>query len=91
MKFTFFLDQRYKLKVIAHILKHYIKYNENENEKKSHRYDIIRLGHKYTKYKMYLSMMMLVCIKQHLATFEVQFRKKLSNTETELKKKRNTC
>ena len=58
---------------------------------KKNRYGIIRLEHKYTKYKMYLNMIMLVCIKQHLATFEVQFKKKLSNTETELKKKRNTC
>ena len=33
-------------------------------------------------------MMMLICIKQHLATFEAQFMKKLSNTEAKLKKKR---
>ena len=32
--------------------------------------------------------MMLVCIKQHQATFQAQFMKKLSNTEAELKKKR---
>ena len=31
--------------------------------------------------------MMLICIKQHLTTFEAQFMKKLSNTEAELKKK----
>ena len=24
-------------------------------------------GHKYTKYKMYLSILMVVCIKQHLS------------------------
>ena len=30
--------------------------------------------------------MMLVCIKQHQATFQAQFMKKLSNTEAELKK-----
>ena len=30
--------------------------------------------------------MMFSCIKQHLATFEAQFMKKLSNTEAELKK-----
>ena len=30
--------------------------------------------------------MMLVCIKQHQATFQAQFMKKLSNTGAELKK-----
>ena len=34
-----------------------------------------------------VNMMMVICIKQHLkATFEVQFMKKLDNTEAELKK-----
>ena len=37
---------------------------------KSHRYDInkprSRQRHKYGKYKKCLSMMMLICIKQHL-------------------------
>ena len=46
---------------------------------RSHRYDINRPrprhGHKYTKYKRCLSIMMAICIKQHL-----------SNTEAELKK-----
>ena len=41
-----------------------------ERYHKSHRYDNNRLrprhGHRYTKYKMWLSMMMLLCIKQHL-------------------------
>ena len=36
---------------------------------RSHRYDINRHRprheHKYAKYKMYLSMMMVICIKQH--------------------------
>ena len=31
-------------------------------------------------------MMMLICIKQHQVTFEVQLIKKLRNTEAELKK-----
>ena len=26
-----------------------------------------RYGHKYTKYKMYLSIIMAICIKQHLS------------------------
>ena len=55
--------------------------NEAENEK-SHRYNINRPWprhrHKFTKYKMCSSMMMVICIKQV----------KLSNTEAELKKKR---
>ena len=38
-------------------------------KKISHRYDINRTrsidGHKYSKYKKCLRMMMLVCIKQH--------------------------
>ena len=37
----------------------------------SHRYDINRTrprhGHKYTKYKMHLSMMMVLYTKQHLS------------------------
>ena len=51
-----------------------INYNENENEKVSHRYDINtprpRHGHPYTKYKEYkdcLSMTMLTCIEHHLS------------------------
>ena len=39
-------------------------------ENRSHRYDKNRPrrrhGHKYTKYKMYLSIMMVISIKQHL-------------------------
>ena len=38
---------------------------------RSHRYDLNRPkskhGHKYSKYKKCLSMMMLICIKQHLS------------------------
>ena len=38
---------------------------------RSHRYDINRPRssdeHKYSKYKKYLTMMMLICIKQHLS------------------------
>ena len=42
-----------------------------------------RYGHSLFKHKMCLSIMMAICFKQHL---EVQFMKKLSNTEAELKK-----
>ena len=42
-----------------------------ENKKRSHRYDINRFehrhGHRYTKYKLCLSMMILICIKQNLS------------------------
>ena len=60
---------------------------------RSHGYNITRPrpthGHKYTIYKMCLSLMMTKCIKQHLSNiFEAQFMN-LSNTEAELKKKRS--
>ena len=45
--------------------------NEHENEKKIHRYDITRRrprhGYKYAICKMNLSLMMTICIKQHLS------------------------
>ena len=48
-----------------------INLNENKNEKQSHRYDInrpkSRHGHRYSKQKKCLSMIMLICIKQHLS------------------------
>ena len=57
---------------------------------RSHRYDINRPrptnGSKYTKYKICLSIMMVLCIKEH--TNSHQFMKKLNNIEAELKKKR---
>ena len=44
--------------------------NDNENES-SDRYNINRSkpthGHKYTKYKMFFILMMVICIKQHLS------------------------
>ena len=47
---------------------------------RSQRYNINRPGsryeHKFTEYKMRLSIMMIICIKQHLSTFEAQFMKK---------------
>ena len=61
-----------------------INVNENEAENEKQRYDINRPtprhGHKYTKYKLCLS----IC--RTLATFEAQFMEKLSNIEVELKK-----
>ena len=49
--------------------------NDNENKaaikNRSHRYDMNRPrprhGHKYTKYKMCLNIMMVICTKQHLS------------------------
>ena len=47
---------------------------------RSHIYDInrprSRHGHKYSKYKKYLSMMMLIYIKQHLKTFEARLMRR---------------
>ena len=55
-----------------------------------YRYDINRprpgYGHKYTKYKMSLSIMMALCIKQHLSHILSSISEKLSNTDAELKK-----
>ena len=52
---------------------------------RSHRYDInrrsSRQGNKSSKYKKCLSMMLLI-----MCQYVAQFMKKLSNTETELKK-----
>ena len=52
-------------------LNDYHNENEDENEKRLHRYDInrsgLRHGHKYSKFKKCLGMMMLICIKQHLS------------------------
>ena len=50
-----------------------INHNEDEDEMKnrSHTYDIdrpeSRHGHKYSEYKKCLSLMMLICTKQHLS------------------------
>ena len=45
--------------------------NEVEHENRSSRYDINRPrrrhGHIYTKYKICLDIMMVICIKQHLS------------------------
>ena len=57
---------------------------------RSQRYDINKTmsihGHKYTKYKVCLSIMMGICIKQDLGNIWSSIHEKLSNTEVELKK-----
>ena len=45
-----------------------------------------RHEHNYSKYKKYLSMMMLICIKQHVSNFWGSIHKKLSNSEAKMKK-----
>ena len=46
-----------------------INHNENEDENRSHRHDInrprLKHGHKNSKYRKYLIIMMVLCIKQH--------------------------
>ena len=62
--------------------------NHNEIKNRSHRYDInrprSRHGHKCSKYKKFLSIVILYVFSNTEATF--QFMKELSNTEAELKK-----
>ena len=86
---------RYHTKIIGHILKlskRTINHNENVDQMKnrSHRYNInrpsSRHGHKYRRYRKRLSMMMLICIKQHLSNSWSSIHEKQSNTEAELKK-----
>ena len=61
-------------------------------KKRSRRFDInrprCRHGRKYSKYIMFLIMMMVICIKQHLSDIwsSIHDKTKLSNTEAELKK-----
>ena len=63
---------------------------------RSHRYDInrpkSRHRHKYSKYKKCLSMMILICIKQHLSSiwssiYETFIKVETENTGAGLKKK----
>ena len=57
---------------------------------RSHKHDInrprSRRGHKCTKDKMCLNIIVVICINITQATFEAQSMKKLSNTEAELEK-----
>ena len=57
---------------------------------RGHRYDInrpkSRHGHKYSKYKRFLSMMVFTYIKQHLSNIWNSIHETLSNTKAELKK-----
>ena len=57
---------------------------------RSHRYDVNRPrprhGHKYTKYKVCLIIMMVTGIKQHLSNTSSSVHENFSNTEAKLKK-----
>ena len=80
MKIICFVYENYHPKIIGNILKNVRKevrlfkrgymVNDNEIKNRSHRQNINRPrqrhGHKYTKYKLYLSVMMVICIKQRL-------------------------
>ena len=60
--------QKNKCVCFDEIIRLIIMKMEMKMKNRSHRYDIrSRHGHKYGKYKTCLSMMMLICIKQHLS------------------------
>ena len=46
-----------------------------------------RHGYEYTKYKMCLSMVMVMCKKQHLSDIRSLIYEKINNTEAELKER----
>ena len=54
------------------------KYNINRRR--------FRHGHKYTKYKMCLIIMMVISIKQHLSNIWISIHEIFNNTEAQLKK-----
>ena len=62
------INKRANVSVFIRLL---IKKMKMKMKNKSHRYDINRTrskhGHKYSKYKMCLSVIMHICIKQHLS------------------------
>ena len=70
--------------------------NDNENKaainNRSHRYDMNRPrprhGHKYTKYKMCLSIMMVICTKQHLSNIWNSIYEKIKQQWGWVKKKK---
>ena len=55
-------------------------YRSDKNRSRS------RDGHKCIKSKKFLSMITLICIKQHLSNIWSSIHEKINNTETELKK-----
>ena len=66
------------------------KKKEKKRKNRSYRYDKNRPRsrdrHKCIKSKKFLSMITLICIKQHLSNIWSSIHEKSNNTETELKK-----
>ena len=93
------LHTHYHPKIMEHILKNKRKNKcvyswdyEDENEKRSHWYDInrprSRHGHKYSEYKKCLNMAMLMCVKQHRINTWPSIHKKVKQHWGWVEKKR---
>ena len=90
------LKNKQKQQVWLYSWDYTINRNEKEDEIKtkqknsSYRYDKnrprFRDGHKCIKSKEFLSMITLICIKQHLSNIWSSIYEKINNNETELKK-----
>ena len=69
-----------------------INHNENddEKEKRSHKYVVNRSwhGHKYSKYKKCLSMIMVICIKHYQSNIWSSIHKKVKEHWGWVEKKR---
>ena len=82
--------QKKKCVCIHEIIRLIIMKMKMKMKNRSRRYGINRPRgrhrHKCSKYKKCLIITMLICVKQHLTTFEAQLMKMSSNTEAELKK-----
>ena len=105
-------SSRYHSKIIGDVLKnvnHYIYLNEIlwlirtkvrlKMKNRSHRYDINRPrhGHRYTKYKICLNTMTVICMKQHLSniwssihgkvkvTLRLSWQRSFANKKTRVK------
>ena len=66
--------------------------NEAENERRAHILDIIkpllRHGQKYTRYEMCLSILMAVCLKQHVSNIWSSIQEKVKQRWGWVEKKR---
>ena len=59
--------QKNKCVYIHDVIRLIIMKMKMKMKNKSHRYDINRPKPRYSKYKKFLNMMFLICIKQHLS------------------------
>ena len=79
----YILKKQAKEQVCLYSWDYTIDHNENEDGMKNrlHRFDMNRprprYRHKYTKYKFFLSMMMFICIRQHLSNIWSSFHEKV--------------